>query len=135
MKSSIAIIMTLSSMMFFSFTTSPFVADFAPWKHIGTKAVNFSIDKDYIPVGVSEGRFEKLKVEVIVGNLHMHKMLVTFGDGSQKEIALKHNFKKGSSSRVIDLPGGKRVIKGITFLYDTRKHSNHKAVVKVFGKK
>ncbi len=135
MKISMAILVTLSSIFLFSFTNSPISADFAPWKHIGTKAVNFSLDKDYISVGANQGRFSKLKVEVAVGNLNMHKMVVNFGDGSRQDIALRHNFKKGSSSRVIDLPGGKRIIKGITFLYDTKQHSKHKVIVRVFGER
>ena len=34
------------------------------WKHIETKKVNYRIDRDVIHLGVNEGRFSKLKLEV-----------------------------------------------------------------------
>lgn len=105
------------------------------WERIGSKKVNYKLDRDVIPVGVDDGRFTKLKVVVTRGHLNMHKMVVHYGNGTRNEIALRHNFGKKSTSRVIDLKGNKRFIKKITFIYDTKNSSRQRAKIHVFGKK
>ena len=105
------------------------------WKKLGSKKVSYKLDRDVIHVGAKERGFTKLKVVVSGGKLNMHKMVVEYGNGSKDNIPLKHTFKKGSDSRVIDLQGGKRVIKDITFWYDTKNASRKKAKVHVFGKR
>ncbi len=104
------------------------------WEKLGSRKVNFGIEKDTIAVGAHEGGFTKLKVQVTGGSLNMKKMFVNFKNGERKEIALKHNFVKGSGSRVIDLPGNKRLIKNIVFVYDTKNRSKKRATIHVFGR-
>ena len=98
------------------------------------RAVNYKLDKDDIHVGAKEGGFTKLKVVVTGGSLNMHRMVVTYMNGTKEEIQLRHNFKKGSGSRIIDLKGGKRVIKNIRFFYDTKNLAKSKAKVIVIGR-
>lgn len=105
------------------------------WKKLGARTVNYKIDKDDIYVGAKEGGFTKLKVVVAGGSLNMHRMVVTYMNGEKEEIKLRHNFKKGSGSRIIDLNGGKRLIKNIRFFYDTKGLASKKAKVIVFGRK
>ncbi|GAB5399546.1 MAG: hypothetical protein Aureis2KO_11310 [Aureisphaera sp.] len=104
------------------------------WVKIGTKKVDYKLDKDIMNVGLDDGRFKKLKLVVTGGNLNMHRMVVHYGNGSKEEIELRHNFGKKSSSRVIDLKGNKRIIKKIVFVYDTKNASRQKAKIRVFGK-
>ena len=104
------------------------------WKKLGSKKVDFKLDRDVIYVGAKEGRFGKLKLAVTGGNLNMHKMKVEYMNGHIEKIALKHNFSKKSTSRIIDIDGRKRIIKKITFWYDTKNRSKKKAKVTVFGK-
>lgn len=107
----------------------------AKWEKLGVRTVNYKLDKDDIHVGAKEGRYTKLKVVVAGGSLNMHKMVVTYMNGQKEEIQLRHNFKKGSGSRIIDLKGNKRLIKKITFFYDTKNLAKSKAKVVVFGRK
>lgn len=116
-----------------------FLMSFAPtqkakWERLGSRKVNYGLEKDVIPVGAHEGVFTKLKVVVKGGAINMHKMKVNFMNGSSQEIALKHNFSKNSGSRIIDLKGGKRIIKNITFFYDTKNLARSRATVHVFGR-
>jgi len=104
------------------------------WERLGNRVVNYGLDKDDIFVGAHEGAFTKIKVEVSGGALNMHRMIVHYMNGSKQEISLKHNFNKKSSSRVIDLKGNKRLIKKITFVYDTKNLARAKAKVHVFGR-
>ena len=105
------------------------------WVHLGSRKVNWGIEKDVIEVGSNEGGFTKLKIKVTGGAVNMRKMMVTYGNGNKDNIPLKFNFKKGAESRIIDLKGGSRKIKKITFWYDTKNHSKRKATVHVAGKK
>ncbi len=104
------------------------------WKRIGSKKVNFKIDKDVIYVGAKDGRFNKLKLVVSGGSINMHKMMVRYANGNTEEVQLRHKFSKLSSSRVIDLKGKNRFIKQIYFIYDTKNVSRRKAKIHVYGK-
>ncbi len=125
-----------SAFLFLSFTGhSQNRAQRAKWEKLGVRAVNYGLDKDDIHVGAKEGGYTKLKVVVTGGALNMHKMVVTYMNGEKEEIELRHNFTKGSSSRMIDLNGRKRLIKNIRFFYDTKNLARSKAKVIVFGRK
>ena len=104
------------------------------WSKLGSKKVSYKIDRDVIRVGATDGRFSKLKIQVTGGALNMHKMIVEYGNGTKDNIPLKENFKN-NGSRIIDLDGNKRVIKDITFFYDTKNRSRKRATVHVFGRK
>ena len=106
----------------------------AKWEKLGTRTVDYKIDRDVVPVGARKGGFTKLKIAVRGGAINMHKMIVTYKNGTKETIALKHKFGPKSESRVIDIRGGKRLIKNITFFYDTRGLSPGKAVIHVFGR-
>jgi len=104
------------------------------WVKLGSKKVNFKADKDVINVGANDGRFAKLKIVVTEGKLNMHRMVVHYGNNTKEAIELRHNFAKGSGSRVIDLKGEKRIIKKIVFWYDTKNKANKRATVTIFGR-
>lgn len=132
MKRSLSILSLLAVAVFtFSFTYTPP----GKWEKLGSRKVNYGLDKDVIPVTALEGTFTKLKVQVTGGGLNMHKMVVHYGNGSKQEIALKHNFGRKSGSRIIDLKGGKRIIKKIVFWYDTKNLAKKKARVHVFARR
>lgn len=105
------------------------------WEHLGSRMVDYALDKDDIHVGAKEGGFTKLRVIVTGGAINMNKMVVTYMNGEKDEIELRHNFAKGSNSRIIDLNGGTRIIKTITFHYDTKNLARAKAKVTVSGRK
>lgn len=126
---SIAILISLSS-----FTTTTSESNIWNWEKLGSKKVDFKLDRDVLRVGAHEGRFSKLKLAVTGGSLNMHKMKIEYMNGQVEQITLKHNFTKRSTSRTIDIDGQKRIIKQITFWYDTKNRSKKKATLTVFGK-
>ncbi len=119
-----------------SYASSPIIpnVDLGKWERLGSKKVNFRLDKDVIRVGVRDGGFTKLKVQVTGGSVNMHKMVVEYGNGQKETINIKHQFSPRTGTRVIDLNGGKRVIKDITFWYDSKNRPGGKATVHVFGR-
>ncbi len=104
------------------------------WERLGSRVVDFKLDKDIIAIGAHEGAYTKLKIQVSGGSVNMRKMVVHYGNGEDQNVELKYNFTKGSGSRVIDLPGNKRIIKSVTFFYDTKNVSKTKAKIHLFGK-
>ncbi len=127
---SISSLLLVIFMMTGSFTTT----NIGTWEHLGSRTVNYRLDKDVIKVTAREGGFKKLKIKVTGGSLNMHKMIVQYGNGKKDVIQLRHNFSRRSSTRIIDLNGGKRIIRDITFIYDTKNLSRKRAKVHVFGK-
>ena len=117
-----------------SFTSSTINTSISKWERLGSRTVNFKLDKDIIHVGAKDGRFAKLKLAVTGGDLNIHKMLIEYQNGQVENINLKHNFNKRSSSRIIDIDGRKRIIKNIIFWYDTKNKSKKKALITVFGR-
>lgn len=134
MKTTFSLLTFAFSVLLFSSFASADEAG-ASWKRLGSKKVAYQLDRDVIRVGSNDGTFKKLKIQVSGGSLNMHKVVVEYGNGTKDVIQLKHNFKRGSNSRTIDLEGNKRIIKDITLWYDTKNLSKRRATVHVFGRK
>ncbi|NJM24993.1 MAG: hypothetical protein HC859_05290 [Bacteroidia bacterium] len=107
----------------------------AKWERLGTRVVNYGLDRDIIPVTYRDGAFTAIQIEVKGGAVNMHKCVIHFENGGKQEVELRHNFRRGSDSRVIDLVGNKRFIEKIEFWYDTKNLARRRAVVTVFGRK
>lgn len=117
-----------------NYTHSGAQDDGARWERLGSRKVNFGLDRDVIRVTAKEGTFTKLKFKVTGGNLNMHRIVVVYGNGARDEIEVRHKFRRGSATRIVDLRGNKRVIRKITFWYDTKNLSRRRATLHVFGR-
>lgn len=120
------------------FTTTAFTPSTSAvgkWVKLGSKKVNYGLDRDVIHVGLRDGSFSKLKVQVKGGAVNMHRIVVEYRNGSKEEIQVRHNFRRNAGSRIIDLNGGKRMIKDVTFWYDTKNVSRRKATVHLLGRR
>ena len=107
---------------------------FHPWELLGVKQVNYSLDRDDIKVTASEGFFTAIKIKVKRAPVNLHKLVVHYGNGDVEEIELRQNFPAGSESRVLDLPGNKRVIQKVVFWYDTKNLARRKGIVELWGR-
>ncbi|HEU0034670.1 MAG TPA: hypothetical protein VFQ53_28795 [Kofleriaceae bacterium] len=87
------------------------------WARLGERWVHGRADRDVIHVGRADGRFTRLQVVVEHSALEMYDMTIVFGDGSAYSPPLRMVFGQGTTSRVIDLPGGARVIRRVEFRY------------------
>ncbi|MCW5805106.1 MAG: hypothetical protein KIT31_22230 [Deltaproteobacteria bacterium] len=89
------------------------------WQKLGEQKVNGRVDRDVYPVGAYKGKFEKLQIIVQDDDLELLDMEVRFARGPAWKVpGIRHYFKEGARSRVIDLPGrDERVIKSIEMLY------------------
>lgn len=103
------------------------------WELLGTRVVNFRAEKDVIRVTGREGRFRAIKLEVEGGNIDMYNIRVVFGDGTDFSPQTRVEFRQGSWSRTIDLPGDARVIRRIEFSYRSELKRG-RATIRVYGR-
>lgn len=103
------------------------------WEKLGSREVDFVADKDTIEVGANEGRFDKIRLDVEEGNLDMWNIRIVFGDGSDHSPDTRIEFRQGSMSRTIDLPGEARVIRKVEFWYKS-EFKKGRARIHVFGR-
>jgi hypothetical protein len=104
------------------------------WELLGTRKVDYTIDRDVIPVTWRDGAFDAIRIVVRGGALNMHKCIIHFENGGVQDVEIRQNFDRRSTSRIIDLPGNNRLIEKIVFWYDTKNLSGREATVFVFGR-
>ncbi len=108
---------------------------FDGWTLLGTRTVDYTLDRDVIGFNESGEYFQTLKFVVKNGTLNMHKCTVHFTDGDTKVIELSDEMNKSNDGRILDLKGSNRKIEKVTFWYDSKNNSNDKSIVELWGKR
>lgn len=111
----------------------PVDATAGAWERIGLKEVSGQLDHDVLPVTVTEGRFQKIQLRVARASMEIFDLRVHFGDGTVQDVALRSHLSPGSSSRIIDLDGGDRVIRKLDFTYGNVAPGRRPARLVVWG--
>jgi hypothetical protein len=103
---------------------------------LGERTVNFKADHDVIGVGAYNGTFRALYFEVEKNDVELFNIVVVYGNGDREKFDTRLIFREGTRSRMLDLRGGKRIIKSIQFTYRTvGTWAEGKARVVVYGVK
>jgi hypothetical protein len=105
------------------------------WKMLGSRVVDYTLDHDVVSLNNNQEAFTSLKVLVKNGTLNMHKATIHFANGDKQDITFPDVVTNENDGRTIDLDANDRVIEKVTFWYDTRKASDQKATIEVYGKK
>jgi hypothetical protein len=111
----------------------PVAFDPRGWTLLGSQMVSGRRDRDVIRVGPHRGRFDQLTLVVHDSDLELLDLRVVFRNGTSWSPQLRHYFREGSRSRVIDLPGNDRAIKRIELVY-ANLHRGGRARVEVHGR-
>lgn len=114
-------------------TAMPSVATAQTVDLLGTREVNFAVDRDRIDVGGQEGVFRGIVFEVIGNGIEVLDATVTFGNGNTQDLQVRQFIAAGQRSRIIDLNANRRFIRSIQFLYRTRGVNVGRATVRVYG--
>jgi hypothetical protein len=131
----VCITTTIGSPSFSQQATKARPAPPGTWQQLGFTIVDFKTDKDDIWVTGAD-HFRKLKFKVFDAPVQMINMHVVYENGAFDNIELRFLIPVGGESRTIDLEGGSRRIKTITFWYRSQKPGfMGKAKVAVFGMK
>jgi len=105
------------------------------WEKLGERKVQFKSEKDVIKCS-SKKSYTKLKIKVGEAPIEFDEVVVKYENGNSQEIRLRSEIPAGGESRVIDLPGNKRIVNEIIFKYRSKKgHKGGKATVEVWGRR
>ena len=117
----------------FSFTPLKSITYAQRWEKLGEIKTLFNEGKAQIEVRPSKSFFKALQLKVRGGAVTIQKMVVYFRNGKTKEIEIRNNFEDGSDSRIIDLPGNRRVIEKIVVWYQVTP-TGRKPTVELWGR-
>jgi hypothetical protein len=103
------------------------------WVPLGRQEVDFRAERDTIQVGKDEGKFRRIRVVVRGAPIELRDLKIWFGDGAVFDPKVTHRLREDAAF-VLDLPGDRRVIERIGFLYRSTDRKDGKATVMVFGR-
>ena len=105
------------------------------WVLLGERVVNDRLDHDTLAITAGRGDFTAIKIKVRKAPVHFLDLKVHFGDGSVQDVSIRTIIPAGGESRVIDLPGGDRIIQKIEFWYEAESRGRKRAEIRVFGRR
>lgn len=114
--------------------SSPAPAEAADWQRLGTRTVTDRVEHDEIVVGADEGRYTALRLGARRSAVKVKRIVVHFGNGDEQ--VFERNFKvpQGGRGPVLDLEGGKRVIRRVSFTYEAASLGRRGAVMSLWGR-
>ena len=104
------------------------------WVLLGTKSVDYLIDRDEVEIDPNSGPYSELKFTIKNGTINMHKCTLHFMDGTTKNVDFSGEVKS-KNERIVDFKGSNQQLDKVTFWYDTKYQSPTKATLEVWGKK
>lgn len=106
----------------------------ADWTLLGTRTVDYSLDRDVVTLVEGKDTYTSLKFTVKNGVLNMRKATIHYSNGESQDIEFPDEVSKVNDGQKIDLVGNKRKINKVTFWYDTKMDSKEKSIVELWGK-
>ena len=95
--------------------------------------VNGGRDRDTVRIGKAKGGFDQLTMVVSDSDLDLQDFTIVFTGGERWSPKLKHLFKEGARTRVIDLPGKDRTITKVELAY-ANLPGGGKARIELYGR-
>jgi len=103
------------------------------WQYLGEANVDGAVDHDNIVVSGSRGEFRAIQIKVQRAPIEFDRVVVHYRDGDSEPIQIRSRIPAGGQTRVIDLPGNRRVIRSVEFWYGRASRSPRKPKVRLFG--
>jgi hypothetical protein len=85
--------------------------------YLGNAHVDGSTDHDSIKVGHNDGTFRAIQLRIRGGAVNFERVIVRYGNGTSEEIAIRSRIPDGGHTRIIDLPGDRRIIQSVDLWY------------------
>jgi hypothetical protein len=87
------------------------------WTLLGERHIDGRVDNDKIDVGRANGRFRAIQFRVYGGTVMFDHIRVKYLNGETDDISVRSEIPAGGRTRVIDLPGNRRVIESVSMWY------------------
>jgi hypothetical protein len=113
--------------------SSSAVAHAQRWTYLGEANVDGAADHDNIVVSGSRGAFRAIQIKVQRAPIEFDRVVVHYGDGDSEPIHIRSRIPAGGQTRVIDLPGNRRIIRSVEFWYARASRSSRRPKVRLFG--
>jgi hypothetical protein len=104
------------------------------WQFLGEAHVDGSVDHDRIVVTKAKGGYRAIQIRVAKGPIEFGRVVVHFGNGTSEEIAIRERIPAGGQTRVIDLPGARRIIESVEFWYARANWREDRPMVRLWGR-
>ncbi len=102
------------------------------WTFLGDAHVDGAVDHDSIRVGRSGGTFRAIQLRVSGGAINFDRVIVRYGNGTFDQIPIRARIPDHGQTRVIDLPGDRRVIQSLDLWY-SKDRWNRRPKVTLYG--
>lgn len=102
------------------------------WVFLGERHIDGKVDNDKIDVGKDAGTFRAIQFRVAGGDVHFDKIQVKYLNGQREDIDVRSDIPAGGRTRLIDLPGDRRVIESISMWY-AKGEWHTRPQIKVYG--
>jgi len=99
---------------------------------LGEAHVDGGNDHDNIKVTGSEGEFRAIQLRVDGGAVEFDRVVVHFGNGSEEVLPIRMRIPSHGATRVIDLPGDRRIIHSVELWY-SKDNWHKRPTVSLFG--
>lgn len=103
------------------------------WTVLGSRTVNDRTERDTIRVGKKHGRLTTLKLDVQQAPIEINRMVIRFGNG-EEQILERDRLIGKRGNPTLDLDGGARIVKSVTFVYEATSPGFKKAKVVLLGR-
>src|ERR1051325_8863919 len=85
---------------------------------LGEAHVDGAADHDRIVVTAARGEYRAIQLRVENSAIRFDRIVVHFGNGASERLYIRRQIPAGSETRVIDLPGNRRVIDSVELWYE-----------------
>ena len=102
------------------------------WALLGERHIDGRADNDKIDIGKDRGTFRAIQFRVQGGTVNFDRITVKYLNGEHEEIDVRSEIPPGGRTRVIDLPGNRRVIESISMWY-SKANWRTRPTIRVYG--
>lgn len=103
------------------------------WEYLGEANLDGAIDHDNIVVTGARGEFHAIQIRVEKGPIEFDRVVVHYGNGDSEPLYIRTMIPAGGQTRVIDLPGERRIIERVEFWYARANLRSRRPRVKLWG--
>ncbi|MBU6270801.1 MAG: hypothetical protein KGQ67_05815 [Betaproteobacteria bacterium] len=102
------------------------------WYKLAEAHAGKLIDRDEIDVRTDRA-FTAIRLRVFEAPVEINSVRVYFRNGENRNLPVRQHIERGGSTRVIDLPGERRIISKVVCWYNTPASARRDARVEIWG--